>query len=471
MQFFPFIGYLLDDLKNFKKTGDLFHRLKNLTPETRAMKVIGGNLFSDTHLMILDTNMAKEIATKDLQYYKKSPQLIDPIKLITRGITVTEGDEWKKRRKLNTSAFHYEFLRDMIPETFRTCKEFIDLLNKKSGQEILVAEEFKLITGDVIGRIFLGEKFNEIQFQGKGLTDFVSHLATRMNDPLFLTPLYYIFGSKFVELGILPSHKKHLKDIFEFKQIMLDLIHRRFKDFKEHGLSTEPHRKSLLEIFYEQQNKHPEDSLSEKEILDEVLVFYLAGMDTTGIVSSMAAYYAAKYPELKKKLEVDIKELLSGDVTLDRLNKMDYMTAFIKETLRMSLPGPSNLPRVANVDHKIGDLTIKKGTTIMVAFFASMFNPDYFENPHEFNPNRWITGSAKTAVEKNPYLFTPFWVGQRNCIGQHLAMSETKIILSLFIANLDFELPENYEMKHTVRTLYEPYDPIKFRIKSRNNQA
>lgn len=65
---------------------------------------------------------------------------------------------------------------------------------------------------------------------------------------------------------------------------------------------------------------------------------------------------------------------------------MDYLTAFIKESLRFMTPVPSLVPRIAIQDHEIQGIKIKKGTYANVQFFGNLYDPNIFENPSEFNP-------------------------------------------------------------------------------------
>jgi cytochrome P450 len=154
-------------------------------------------------------------------------------------------------------------------------------------------------------------------------------------------------------------------------------------------------RKNMLEMFFEQREQKHEDSLTDDEIVAEFTNFFLAGMDTTGHLVAMATYYFVMNPDTRKPLLAEIKEYLnnSNDISIELLNKMDYLTAFLKETLRMATPAPSVFDRLALRDHMIGDYKIKKGTTITINFLGNNFRESYHQNPFEFDPERWLTTS------------------------------------------------------------------------------
>mmetsp|Transcript_19400 Transcript_19400/g.16619 ORF Transcript_19400/g.16619 Transcript_19400/m.16619 type:complete len:101 (+) Transcript_19400:1287-1589(+) len=96
---------------------------------------------------------------------------------------------------------------------------------------------------------------------------------------------------------------------------------------------------------------------------------------------------------------------------------------------------------------------------------VNFFDPNYFEDPHAFKPERFISGKEVEVLKNNPFLFTPFWVGPRSCIGQHMAMTEAKMLLGLFLSNFDYEFADKkYEMILNTKTGYGPDQPIKYKL-------
>jgi len=161
------------------------------------------------------------------------------------------------------------------------------------------------------------------------------------------------------------------------------------------------------------------------------------------------------HPEYVDELKAEIKQYYNTDkIDPEALKKMDFMSAFIKECLRMYSPVPAPMPMEANSTHKLGDYTIKEGTIIRPDYFFNNFNERYFADPHKFNPRRWF---EREVNELNPYVYIPFSSGSRNCIGQHLALIEAKIMISEFLNRFDYKCSiQPYNPKLTMRMLYEP---------------
>ena len=206
-----------------------------------------------------------------------------------------------------------------------------------------------------------------------------------------------------------------------------------------------------------------EHRFSDEDIINEFVTFFIADMDTTGHLIGMTLYHLTQNPRLQADLKKEREETYNQEVnvTADTLQKMDLLHAILKETLRFSTPAPSIFERAALEDHKLGDLDIRKGDLVRPEFFSMFFDDKNYENPEKFDPFRWI--NAKRSID--PITYVPFSGGPRNCIGQHLAIIESKVIISEFLERFEFRIEDDYKLRMTVRFLYEPHDEIKLKLK------
>jgi len=366
-----------------------------------------------------------------------------------------EGEAWKRHRKIIANSFHYESLRNNISLIQKTVKESFDKLTTEDLQNFSVLDRLEQITGEVVGRVFFGESLSNYTYEGEPLTNAMAHMIGDLMG-VAMSPLGVFLGRKAIDYPMTPGLRSIKRRIDSIRKLCFQIV----KDRKELGLRGDDLLTSLLET---QKLSEPEMRFTDKEIVDEFITFFVAGMDTTGHLCTMMLYNLNQHPGHFKTLEKERKETYNKEkvVTLETLQAMNELHCIIKETQRTHNPSAWPFYRVAIQDHTLGgDLKIKKGTWIRVETFGLSHNPKNFENPLEFNPARWKDNSKKI----DPFSFVPFSAGPRNCIGQHLAVAETKIIMSEFLERFDYKVKDGYQLKMRQRFLYEPTDEMIFEL-------
>jgi len=453
--FFPLLGCFKSIQESIAKYGDAFGSTKKDAETSPDQKYWVSNVQADPLISLRGSQYIKDFLQKQ-HLYEKS-KYIDILKLIAgTGLVVAEGNTWKLHRKIISNSFHYEFLKDNVPMVQDITRQFFDKLTSEDLANYAVIPKIQEITGEIVGTIFFGKHLNSYTFENQPLTlalaDLVSELGNVSRDPLFL-----LFGSNIVKKPKLPKYKK-LKDRIEgFRQIVYDMIQdRKAQKQKNHDL--------LDSLLATQASEDQENKYSDEDIVNEFVTFFIAGMDTTGHLIGMALFSLTQHPEYFKELEEEREQTynLKERVSADNLQKMEVLHGFLKETLRLYSPAPTSFFKTSLQDHDLGDLKIKKGDLVVADFIFLFFNPKHFENPNMFCPERWKKGD----LNLDPYAFTPFSAGPRNCIGQHLALIESKIIISEFLNRFDFQLrDQNYQLKMVLRFLYEPLDEVIFTLK------
>lgn len=472
MGFFPVIGNLMACLNAFRTTGEFYGHFKEEIRRNTSLRAIGGNFLDKPYVFLVDPLLVKEFLLKQSNY-ARAPLLNDLVKIVAgEGLVTTDGDIWKRHRKVISSAFHYDLVRDTIPDTVVTADQFLEDLKKSDLNKVDIMLTYQTIAGEVIGRLFFGAKFSEYIVRGVTVTTFLSNLEETLgqNGPSLS---YLLFGAKGIKSGIFPGHRQLMRDTKDFQDFARRVIEEKTEDLRQRKQANETRdgqRKTLIDILLEQGEKTSGDGFTTQEIIDEFITFFGAGMDTTGHVIAMMAYFLAVNPQYKERIMEEVDKFFAdpSKITLDSLNEMDFMTAFIKETSRLGTPSASYVDRIALVDHNLADLKIKKGTLVNLNSVFNNFNPIYHDDATEFKPERWLTESkTMESVKKEPYVFIPFSSGPRNCIGQHLATAEMKIIFSLFVKKFDFSLKPDYKLRMIQRIMYEPYDRLIFTLTPR----
>jgi len=350
----------------------------------------------------------------------------------------------------------------MLPIVQETVIEGFSNLAKSETDTILIFDEMKKITGEVVGKLFFARSMSDITFEGQKITLGLDKLTKEMF-ALAFSPVCLIGGPDLVGKGYIPSHRKILRRMKNFRDIVSDLIEERRNTLK--NLEGSSKRKDLLQMLLEMQLQGDEDAFTNEEIISEFMTFFIAGMDTTAHLLSMTTYFLQANPDVKQKVLQEMREMYTpygSDISIESLNKMEYTNNVLKEVLRMVPPAPGLFLREAVDDHMLGDIKVKKGTLINVDFITYNFNPKVYENPDKFDPDRWVKLNEKGKLDT--FAFLPFSAGQRNCIGQHLAMHEAKIILCEFLKRFDYELRADYKLVLTIKTLYQPEEELRYKL-------
>lgn len=451
---------------------DILYGIKKSTQKDPDIKAFARAPAGRIVLNLIDADLIKQVLTNPNNYTKlgKTSELTRMFN--RRGITASEGDQWKIHRRIVSEAFQYDLFNDMIPTIVETSTEVLDVPSKQQ-KTIKVPNHIELITSEVITRIFFGLKSSNVFINGKKAseeaTEIIKNNIKYNNSPLRFTIGLWIFN-------LTSDYRKQKQRIRNFRKVFGQKIQERMKEIQAKEASedkpTQRKRRDLLEILLQHRITHnydPSQTLSDEEILDEFSVFFLAGKDTTSLLVSMSLYCYVTYPEWGQKIKKEIDETVQdfSQLNLDTLNSMDNLSAFINEVLRMYPPGPAILPRVAKRDHYIGNFFVKKGYILNTMFIANNYNPKYFEDPETFNPTRWLKFTQNNEGWKNnSFAYLPFSAGPRNCVGKHLALMEAKTILSIIIKNFDIKIEPGFTLKLGTPSLgYGPVPPIPIILK------
>lgn len=429
---------------------------KEASKRIPGCKYLVSNLNTKILYALRDPAYVRECVHKQ-DLYHKADFLKTLVYIFGNGLVTAEGNVWKRHRKIISSTFNYEFLKANIKTIQDTTKEFLDKISPADYDRYSILDRVQDITGQVVGRIFFGESLANYDYQGTPLTKMLAEVMAELC-LVSRSPLIVLFGPKVLNIPFIPSYKSLMDKVRGFRAICTRII----QDRKANPQQSNDLLGLLLET---QKSEDPEQRFTDDDIIDEFGTFFFAGMDTTGHLATMALYNLSQHTEWLEELEAERKSTYNKEkvITAETLQSMDVLHSILKETLRFCNPIPGIVPRQAVVDHDLLDLKIKKGDVLTFELFSIFFNEKYFDNPFSFDPTRW-----KREPKLDPYAFIPFSGGSRNCIGQHLAIMEAKIIISEFLEKFSFKVQEGYKLRMAFRLTYEPADELIFLLTPKN---
>ncbi|KAJ8019999.1 Cytochrome P450 3A24 [Holothuria leucospilota] len=196
---------------------------------------------------------------------------------------------------------------------------------------------------------------------------------------------------------------------------------------------------------------HSKAALSEDEIMANAFTFFLAGYETTNTALCMTSYLLATNKEIQEKLiqEVDKFAPRKEDVTYELVGQMEYLDGVVREALRMYPPAAVTDRINDKKDIELNGFTIPKGFSVLVPIYAIHHDPDVWEEPEEFRPERFF---KQNRANIHPVSWLPFGDGPRSCIGLRLALMEIRFALVRMLQEFKFETCSETEIPPVLST-------------------
>jgi cytochrome P450 len=365
--------------------------------------------------------------------------------LLGNGLLTSEGDFWLKQRRLIQPVFHKQRLDRFVQKISESTDEMLATWETKQNESLDVYSEMNRVTLDIVGKtLFSTNVKSEFDKVNGALTKIMTAIRNRsrfMRFPLWVP---------------LPSHLR----IQHNREVLDETI----REIIEHRRNSTGTFDDLLTMLMEVEDADTRERMTDKQLRDEVLTIFIAGHETTANALAFTLYLLAKYPEVKARLQKELQENFNtGDISFEKLQRLEYTTMVIKESMRL-YPPAWMMPREAAKDDVIGGYQVKKGDKVLMSPYAMHRSPRYWKNPEEFTPERFNAENMKNMPR---YAYFPFGGGQRLCVGNNFAMMEMQIILAKIVQHFDFYLPEDFELELLPLITLRPKDRVPMQLTKR----
>lgn len=245
--------------------------------------------------------------------------------------------------------------------------------------------------------------------------------------------------------GIEKKMRGMMKRVDEIFDMMID------QRMKRDGEGGEKESKDFLQFLLELKDgggeaKTPLTMAQVKAMLMDMVV---GGTDTT--INSVEAAMAEMMnkPQVRQKLQLELDTIVGKDhiVEESHIPKLPYLHAIMKETLRLHPILPLLIPHSPSETCNIGGYTIPKGTRILFNVWAIHRDPLIWENPLEFDPERFLNG--KWDYNGNDFAYFPFGSGRRICPGISMAERVFMFSIASLVHSFEWKLPKGEKLDLT----------------------
>ena len=193
-----------------------------------------------------------------------------------------------------------------------------------------------------------------------------------------------------------------------------------------------------------ERGEEPGQKLSEKQIHDHIVTFLAAGHETTAIALTWTFYLLSQHPQVRIKLQNEIRSLLAGrEPTLEDLTKLPYLDWVLNESMRLYPPAWMQMRFVAK-ESELDGVRLPVGTIVILSQWVIHRRPDIWQDAEVFKPERWDPANAQQIP---PGAYFPFGGGPRTCIGMPLAQLEARLILASILQHYTPQPTPGYRLR------------------------
>ena len=402
-----------------------------------------------------DPDDIEEVLVAQYRNFSKGPGLRRSRLLFGNGLLTSEGDFWRRQRKLAQPAFHREriaaYAQIMVDET----RSYISTWN--NGETRDIHQEMTQLTMPIALKTLFGSELQNMGVVSEALELTQSHFQKWIHI-LSMLPGW-------VPTPRLPGMTRA---VAELDAIVYKLIADRRASGEDKG--------DLLSMLLRAQDEEAQEgsgdedgsAMTDRQIRDEVLTLFLAGHETTALTLTWTLYLLAQYPDVEAKLRAEVETVLgSRPATAADKPNLKYTEQVIQEALRL-YPPAWVLGRSALADCTIGGHAVAKGSTIIISQWAVHRNARFFPDPETFRPERWEGDFARTLPK---YAYFPFGGGPRVCIGNTFALMESVLVLATLLQSCRFELVPGQNIVLQPAVTLRPREGVKMRIGVRGQDS
>ncbi|CAO2840552.1 unnamed protein product [Amaranthus hypochondriacus] len=421
----PILGHLL------KLGTHPHHSLRSLSQKYGDLMMI--YLGKNPTLIISSSKMAKEIMKTNDALVSNRIQSTITNKLLynCRDVATSPyGEYWRQMKTI----YVLQLLSNKRVLSFKGIREeetllLMEKVLKNDGLVVNLSDMLVVLTNDVICRVAFGGKYGENHEIGVDFKEVLKELEELLG--------VFDLGDFIPWLGWLNRFNglnQRLDRCAKRFDLLLDGIlseHEYLDD--QSNCNDENKTKDLIDVLLDVQKENP--NVERDTIKALILDAFAAGTDTTYSVLEWTMAELLKHPNVMEEVQREIRGIAidKDHITEDDLDEMKYLIAVIKESLRLHPPIPLLVPRESTEDIKINGYDIAARTRVIINAWAIHRDPEIWEEPEEFRPERFMNSSID--FKGHGFELVPFGGGRRICPG----ISFASIIIELVLANLMYK--------------------------------
>jgi cytochrome P450 len=386
----------------------------------------------------------EEILVKQASRFRKDRVSRQISRAIGEGLVVSEGDLWRRQRRLMQPAFHQRELGSYAAVMVELANEAV--ARWRAGETRDVHEDMMALTLGIVAKLLFGaEVAADARDVGRTISalmeDFTSELGLGA-----LTPLRYVPT---------PRAWRIRRNVRRLDRVIYRIIAAR-KAAPDAG-------RDLLSLLLAARDEDG-SRMSDQQLRDEAMTLFVAGHETTALALTYALHLLAGHQAQQSLLADELARVLAGrKPELADLERLPFIEAVLLEAMRL-YPPVWGVGREALVDVEIDGFRVPKGGSFFMSQWVVHRDPALFPEPERFDPARWTTGDARRLPR---FAYFPFGGGPRVCIGTRFAMMEASLVLAVLVQRFRFAPTPETRLDLLPTVTLRPRGPVRLEVTAR----
>ena len=334
-------------------------------------------------------------------------------KLVGGGLLTTEGDPWRKQRRMMQPAFHHTRIEQLDGMIVEAAQSMLDRWQKafESNQPIDIAREMAALTLTITTRSLFGVDLgDEVREVGEIFNRAASDLEK-------------------------PSSPRLIQSAQEFGEVVDRIIQQRKQNFKDGG--------DLLSSMILARDAATGDRMDDEQLRTQVMTLMLAGYETTASTLTWTWHLLSQNLHAMDRLRSEVSETLQGrSPRYSDLDNLPFTGMVLDESLRL-FPPAWTLGRRAIGDDEIDGFYIPANTVIAICIYVLHRHPGFWDQPDTFDPERFTLENAK---RRNKFAYIPFGAGPRQCIGNNFGLMEAALVMACILQRFELHAMPGMEV-------------------------
>lgn len=400
-----------------------------------------------------DPALVRRVLAEKAAAYPKSVVMDRALRpLLGESVFITNGAVWARQRRMIDPAFAGGKVRQSFASMSAAARDSAERLAAQADgtTPVAVDPEMTYVTADVIFR-----------------TLFSTPIAAEDAQRVYRAFQAYQAQAPFVSMRSLfgfwrffpksPRRRRLEAAGREIRALLLDFVRRRSAEIRA-GTAPE----DLATAIMTTQDPVAGDLFGDEEMLDQVMIFFLAGHETSASALSWTLYLLARSPALQEALRAEIEAAAPGgrDLEFADLRKLEKLRDVFREALRLYPPVPFFLRTALEPDEFRGS-AVPAGSTVIVAPWFLHRHKKLWKDPDAFDPERWSGPEGKDAGRK---AWAPFGAGARVCPGAAFAIQEALLILAGILRRVRLEAVEGRDPEPSMQVTLRPKGGVWLRL-------